>query len=83
MGIKKSELKQLQNNASNMVKILTDFTKETGKMSQIAMKLTERAETSQKKSSIKMAQDMNDVMIELSTSLSIIGAALQKALQIK
>jgi len=83
MGIKKSELKQLQNNASNMVKILTDFTKETGKMSQIAMKLTERAETSQKKSSIKMAQDMNDVMIELSTSLSIIGAALQKAIQIK
>tara|TARA_R110002050_G_scaffold186328_2_gene320557 strand:- start:2629 stop:2880 length:252 start_codon:yes stop_codon:yes gene_type:complete len=83
MGIKKSELKQLQNNASNMVKILTDFTKETGKMSQIAMKLTERAETSQKKSSIKMAQDMNDVMIELSTSLSIIGAALQKALKIK
>ena len=83
MGIKKSELKQLQNNASNMVKILTDFTKETGKMSQIAMKHTERAETSQKKSSIKMAQDMNDVMIELSTSLSIIGAALQKALKIK
>jgi len=83
MGIKKSELKQLQNNASNMVKILTDFTNETGKMSQIAMKLTERAETSQKKSSIKMAQDMNDVMIELSTSLSIIGAALQKALKIK
>jgi len=83
MGIKKSELKQLQNNASNMVKILTDFTKETGKMSQIAMKLTERAETSQKKSSIKMAQDMNDVMIELSTSLSIIGSALQKALKIK
>ena len=83
MGIKKSELKQLQNNASNMIKILTDFTKETGKMSQIAMKLTERAETTQKKSSIKMAQDMNDVMIELSTSLSIIGSALQKAIQIK
>ena len=83
MGIKKSELKQLQNNASNMIKILTDFTKETGKMSQIAMKLTERAETTQKKSSIKMAQDMNDVMIELSTSLSIIGSALQKALKIK
>jgi hypothetical protein len=30
-----------------------------------------------------MAQDMNDVIIELSTSLGIIGSALQKALKIK
>lgn len=83
MGIKKSELKQLQQTASNMTTILTSFTKETGDLSKIAEKLTERAETNQKKSSIKMAQDMNDVMIELSTSLGIIGAALQKAFKIK
>jgi len=83
MGIKKSELKQLQQTASNMVSTLTEMTLQTGELSTIATKLTDRAEANQKKSSIDMAQDMNDVMIELSTSLGIIGSALQKALKIK
>jgi tRNA threonylcarbamoyladenosine modification (KEOPS) complex Pcc1 subunit len=83
MGIKKSELKQLQQTASNMVRTLTEMTSQTGELSKIATKLTERAETNQKKSSIKMAQEMNDVMIELSASQGIIGSALVKALNIK
>ena len=83
MGIKKSELKQLQQTTSNMVRTLTKMTSQTGELSKLATKLTERAETNQKQSSIKMAQDMNDVIIELSTSLGIIGSALQKALKIK
>ena len=66
-----------------MVKTLTEMTTQTGVISKIATKLTERAEANQKKSSIKMAQDINDVMIELSTSQGIIGAAILKALKIK
>ena len=83
MGIKKSELKQLQNTASNMVSTLTLMTMQTGELHKLSEKLTERATTNDKKTSIKMAQDMNDVIIELSTSLGIIGSALQKALKIK
>ena len=83
MGIKKSELKQLQNTASNMVSTLTLMTMQTGELHKLSEKLTERANTNDKKTSIKMAQDMNDVIIELSTSLGIIGSALQKALKIK
>lgn len=83
MGIKKSELKQLQQTASNMVRTLTEMTSQTGELSKIAAKLTDRAEANQKKSSIKMAQEMNDVMIELSASQGIIGSALVKALNIK
>ena len=83
MGIKKSELKQLQQTTSNMVSTLSLMTVQTGELSKLATKLTERAETNQKQSSIKMAQDMNDVMIELSTSQGIIASALQKALKIK
>tara|TARA_R100001198_G_C5177261_1_gene175464 strand:- start:635 stop:886 length:252 start_codon:yes stop_codon:yes gene_type:complete len=83
MGIKKSELKQLQETASNMVRTLTEMTSQTGELSKIATKLTDRAEANQKKSSIKMAQEMNDVMIELSASQGIIGSALVKALNIK
>jgi hypothetical protein len=63
MGIKKSELKQLQQTASNMVRTLTEMTSQTGELS--------------------MAQEMNDVMIELSASQGIIGSALVKALNIK
>ena len=83
MGIKKSELKQLQQTASNMVSTLTELTKQTGVLHNLSLKLTERATTNNKKTSMKMAQDMNDVIIELSTSLGIIGSALQKALKIK
>ena len=83
MGIKKSEAKQLQNTVKNMETILSQMTNETGKISEIATALTDRAEDNQKKSQIKTAQEINEVMIELSTSLGIIGAALQKALQIK
>ena len=83
MGIKKSELKQLQQTATNMVSTLTEMTMQTGELHKLSEKLTERANTNEKKTSLKMAQDMNDVMIELSTSLGIIGSALQKALKIK
>tara|TARA_R110002153_G_scaffold143962_3_gene295125 strand:+ start:580 stop:831 length:252 start_codon:yes stop_codon:yes gene_type:complete len=83
MGIKKSEAKQLQNTVRNMATILSQMTNETGKISEIATALTERAQDNQKKSQIKTAEQINEVMIELSTSLGIIGSALQKALQIK
>jgi hypothetical protein len=83
MGIKKSEAKQLQKTVSNMATILSQMTNETGKISEIATALTDRAQENQKKSQIKTAQEINDVMIELSTSLGIIGSALHKALQIK
>ena len=83
MGIKKSEAKQLQNTVRNMAAILSQMTNETGKISEIATALTDRAQDNQKKSQIKTAEQINEVMIELSTSLGIIGSALQKALQIK
>ena len=83
MGIKKSEAKQLQNSVGNMATILSQMTNETGKISEIATALTDRAQDNQKKSQIKTAEQINEVMIELSTSLGIIGSALQKALQIK
>ena len=83
MGIKKSEAKQLQKTVVSMAAILSQMTKETGKISEIAATLTERAQDNQKKSQIKTAEQINEVMIELSTSLGIIGSALQKALQIK
>ena len=83
MGMKKSELKLLQNTASNMITILSLQTKETSTLSTLATKLTERAKNSTNADTILMAENMNDVMIELSTSLGIIGSALQKALKIK
>ena len=83
MGIKKSEAEQLQNTVRNMAAILSQMTNETGKISEIATALTDRAQDNQKKSQIKTAEQINEVMIELSTSLGIIGSALQKALQIK
>tara|TARA_R110000744_G_scaffold45241_6_gene100500 strand:- start:233 stop:484 length:252 start_codon:yes stop_codon:yes gene_type:complete len=83
MGMKKSELKLLQNTASNMITILSLQTKEIGTLSTLATKLTERAKNSTNADTILMAENMNDVMIELSTSLGIIGSALQKALKIK
>ena len=83
MGIKKSEAKQLQNTVGNMATILSQMTNETGKIAEIATALTDRAQDNQKKSQIKTAEQINEVMIELSTSLGIIGSALQKALQIK
>ena len=81
--MKKSELKHLQNTASNMVRTLTDLTKQTGELHKLSEKLNERAEKNGKETTIKMAQDMNEVIIELSTSLGIVGSALQKALKIK
>ena len=83
MGIKKSEVKHLQQTASNMVRTLTEMTSQTGELHKLSEKLTERANSNGKESSLKMAQDMNDVMIELSTSQGIIAGALQKALKIK
>ncbi|QDP64182.1 MAG: hypothetical protein Unbinned2250contig1000_41 [Prokaryotic dsDNA virus sp.] len=83
MGIKKSEAKQLQKTVVTMAEILSQMTNETGKISEIATALTNRAQDNQKESQIKTAQEINEVMIELSTSLGIIGAALQKALKIK
>ena len=83
MGIKKSEAKQLQKTVVSMAAISSQMTNETGKISEIATALTDRAEDNQKKSQIKTAQEINEVMIELSTSLGIIGSALQKALKIK
>lgn len=83
MGIKKSEAQQLQKTVVSMAAILSQMTNETGKISEIATALTERAQDNQKKSQIETAEQINEVMIELSTSLGIIGSALQKALQIK
>ena len=63
MGIKKSELKQLQQTASIMVRTLTELTTQTAVLYKLSEKLTERANTNDKKTSIKMAQDMNDVKL--------------------
>lgn len=82
MGIKKSELKQLQNTASNMIHTLAQMTVQTGELSNLSEKLNERANENGKESSLKMAQELNDVMIDLSTSQGIIASALQKALKI-
>ena len=66
-----------------MVSTLTEMTTQTGELSKLSEKLTERANKNEKETSLKMAQDMNDVMIELSTSQGIIASAVQKALKIK